>query len=135
MNKPTPEALQRFFSSDVFQLENVRNGDYTAAIKAFYEQFYPEFDQSKYNDIGVHIDSIRREELIFDEPVDNNHITEYKTLIDFHFIIDPANNQSFSLIGKEEEKAFYDQNREELLNFFILKFRRFSKLFIDNQAI
>ncbi|GLU54748.1 hypothetical protein [Dyadobacter frigoris] len=130
MNKPTPEELQSFFRSDLFQSESARNGDYTLAIKVFYERFYSEFDQSKYSEIGIHIDNIRCEQLIFDEQTDNSHTTEYKTIIDFHFIQDPANKQSFSLIGTEEEKAFYDLNIEELLNFFILRFRRFSKLFI-----
>lgn len=134
MNKPTPEELQKFFSSDIFQSENARHGDYTAAIKAFYDRFYPEFEQSKYNDIGIHIDNIRREELVVDEQTDSSHIKEYKTIIDFHFILDPANKQSFSLIGAEEEKAFYDQERDELLNFFILRFRRFGRLLIDNQG-
>lgn len=129
MNKPTPEDLQNFFSSDIFQSESVRNGDYTAAIKAFYDQFYPEFEQSKYNAIGIHVDNIRQEELVVDEQTDNSYAKEYKTIIDFHFILDPANQQSFSLIGTDEQKSFFDFNREELLDFLILKFRRFSKLF------
>lgn len=129
MNKPTPEELQSFFSSDLFQSESVQNGDYSLVIKAFYDRFYSEFDQSKYNNIGIHIDNIRRDQLIFDEPADSGHVKEFKTIIDFHFIQDPAIKQSFSLIGTEEEKNFYDLDREELLNFFILRFRRFNKLF------
>ena len=130
MNKPTPEELQSFFRSDIFQSENARNGDYALVIEAFYDQFYSEFDQSKYCEIGIHIDNIRREQLIFDEQTDSSDTREYKTIINFHFIQDPANKQTFSLIGTEEENAFYDFNIEELLNFFILRFRRFSKLFI-----
>lgn len=131
MNKPTPEELQSFFRSDLFQSESAQNGDFTLAIEAFYKRFFSEFDQSKYHEIGVHIDQIRRERFIFDEQTDNSHNTEYKITIDFHFIEDTANKQSFSLIGTEEEKDFYELGREELLHFFILKFRRFSKLFIQ----
>lgn len=130
MNKPTPEELLSFFRSDIFQSESALNGDYTLVIEAFYKRFYSEFDQSKYNKIGIYVDNIRREQLIFDEQTDSGYNIEYKTIIDFHFIQDTANTQSFSLIGTEEEKAFYDFNIEELLNFFILRFRRFSKLFI-----
>ncbi|WP_159467046.1 hypothetical protein [Dyadobacter sp. 3J3] len=133
MNKPTPDELISFFSSDIFHSENVRNGDYTLAIKAFYERFCTEFDQSKYAEIGIFIDNIRREQIIFDEDTDNIHVMEYKTIIDFHFIQDITNTQSFSLIGTEEENAFYGHNREELLNFFIMRFRRFSKLLIPDQ--
>ena len=130
MNKPAPEELQSFFRSDLFQSELAKNGDFSLVIKAFYERFYSEFDQEKYNKIGVHIDQIRREQLIFDEQTDDNYEKEYKTIIDFHFIKETANKQSFSLIGTEEEKFFYNLNSKELLNFFILRFRRFSKLFI-----
>ncbi|MCF0054258.1 hypothetical protein [Dyadobacter sp. CY356] len=127
MNKPTPEELQSFFRSDIFRSERALNGDFTQAIEAFYERFYSAFDQKKYNEIGIHIDDIRREQLLFDEQTD----TDFKVIIDFHFIQEPENKQSFSLIGAEEEKMFYDQDKEELLSFFILRFRRYSRLLIQ----
>lgn len=127
MNKPTPEELLSFFRSDIFQTAQVQSGDFSLAIEAFYKRFYSAFDQSKYNEIGIHIDEIRREQLVFDEQTD----TDFKVTIDFHFIQEPQNKQSFSLIGTEEEKMFYDQNKEELLSFLILKFRRYSRLFIQ----
>lgn len=134
MTKPDSEELLSFFRSDIFQSESARNGDYTFAIKAFYERFYSEFDQLKYNAVGIHIDQIRREELIFNEGTDSCDTKEYKTIIDFHFIQEETNKQSFSLIGTAEENSFYELSIEELLNFLILRFRRFSRLFVYQKA-
>ena len=132
-HRPTSDQLLEFFKSDVFRNEQVLQGDFTRAIAEFYERFYPGQDQSRYNEIGIQINRTIRNPIILEETDSENSApkdAEYRTDIYFEYLQKPGHELSFSLIGHSEEQAFYNATKAELLDFFVFKFRRFSKLLI-----
>ena len=121
MKRPTPEQLLNFFKS--IRISN-DDDNYERAVSEFYKRFDPQFDQAKYKEIGIHIDRIIREPYLIEE----EGIQESKTVIYFFFEKNPKDELSFTLWGSEEEESFFLYDKEELIHFFELKFRRFSKL-------
>ncbi len=121
MQRPTREQLLNFFQSDVFPATGI---DYDLVISQFYERFDPQFDQLTYHEIGIHIDRVIREPFVIAEGEGHeNKITVY-----FHFLKNPDEELSFILWGDVEEQPFFTSSKEELLDFFIFRFRRFHKL-------
>jgi len=135
-HRPTSDQLLEFFKSDVFRQEHALRGDFTQAIAEFYKRFYPGQDQSRYNEIGIQINRTLRKPIIIEEENDSESQVqaaddiEYRSDIYFEYLQNPGQELSFSLIGHSEEQAFYNATKAELLDFFVFKFRRYSKLLI-----
>ncbi|MCF2447143.1 hypothetical protein L0657_24525 [Dyadobacter sp. CY345] len=121
MQRPTREQLLDFFQSDIFPATGI---DYDLVISQFYKRFDPQFEQETYHQIGIHIDRIVREPYVIEE----GEAHENKTTIYFHFLKNPGEEFSFILWGEVEEQPFFALSREELLDFFEFRFRRFHKL-------
>jgi len=137
MKRPTPEQLREFFQSDVFSSGAAAPGnfDFEEAIEAFYKRFDSEFDQLVFNQIGIHINRIHREPYLIEETGQDEVVRivdtrENKTTVYFHFLKEPGKELSFILWGAMEEEPFFEYGKEELLQFFELRFRRFCTLLI-----
>ena len=120
MQRPTPDQLLNFFQSDFFPATGI---DYELVISQFYERFDPQFDQAVFNGIGIHIDRIVREPFVIEE----GEALETKTTVHFQFLKNPGEVFSFILWGEIEEQTFFASSKEELLDFFEFRFRRFQK--------
>ena len=121
MKRPTPEQLLDFFKFIGFSNDDEY---YEEAISEFYKRFDPQFDHEKYHEIGIHIDRIIREPYLIEE----GNVEESKTVIYFYFEKNATDELSFTLWGAEEEESFLLFDKQELIQFFELRFRRFSKL-------
>ncbi|MDQ6481597.1 hypothetical protein [Dyadobacter sp. LHD-138] len=134
MNRPGPDALRDFFRSDVFNANDAP--DFEKAIAAFYRRFDPEFDAWRYNEIGIRVNRIVREPYIIEEQnaqdagVRQVNTRENITTIYFCFIQKPEMELSFILWGDIEEKPFFSYSKDELIDFFKFRFRRFSEFLI-----
>ena len=136
MKRPGPDALRDFFRSHVFNTDGNEITDFEKAIEEFYRRFDPEFDQLRYNGIGIQIKQIVREPYIIeeqnaqDEGFKEVNTLENITTIYFCFLQNPEAELSFTLWGDIEEKPFFAYSKAELLDFFEFRFRRFSKFLI-----
>lgn len=136
MKRPDPEALSDFFRSHIFNADRTDVSAFEKAVQEFYQRFDTEFDQRKYNEIGVQIHRIVREPYVIeeqggqDEGVRQVNTLENITTIYFCFLQNPEAELSFTLWGDIEEKPFFAYSKAELLDFFEFRFRRFSKFLV-----
>lgn len=110
-----------FFKSGIFQGSDT---DYDLAIGEFYKRFDTSLNQQPFHETGVHIDRIIREPYV----IAAGEASENKTTVYFHFLKNPGTEFSFVLWGEMEEQPFFNMSKDELLDFFEVRFRRFSKL-------
>lgn len=123
MQRPTPQQLLSFFQSDIFRSAPL---DFENVIQEFYNRFDPLFDQEAYHEIGIHINRVVREPYIIEE----GEAADYKITVYFHFLTNPEEELSFILWGELEEQPFLTSTKEQLLDFFEFRFRRFQKRLI-----
>lgn len=136
MKRPDPEALRDFFRSHIFNADRTDVNAFEKAVEEFYRRFDTEFDQYRYNEIGIHVNRIAREPYIVeeqnaqDERIKEVNTLEHITTIYFCFLQNPEAELSFTLWGNIEEKPFFSYSKAELLDFFEFRFRRFSKFLV-----
>jgi hypothetical protein len=136
MKRPDPEELKDFFRTHFLDATGSKIPHLEKAVSAFYKRFDVEFDQLKYNEMGIHINRIVREAYIIkdqdsqDQLIKEVDTQENITTIFFSFMQKPELEFSFILWGDIEEKPFFSYSKDELIVFFELKFRRFSNLLI-----